>query len=835
MRAAGADEAAFREACGRGVAAILPVACAVLGALEVAYGLAHVLILPPEWSRVLAPLGVLSGAALLGLFAWLRWRSVAPARAHAVATAAVTLLVLDALAHLGVSRDPLQTTNVLLIMVGVALVFLSWPWFALAEGLCVVGWGAVAATLPRQPALGHFAFAILSTAVLAVILHHQRLGAARRAQALLAESEERGQQLRQALFASDEERSWMRAVLDALPAGLYVVDRQMRVRAWNRPREQGPLGVAHEAAIDRDLRDILSGAEGERTVASLRRVFETGREQVETLAPGFQVFEARRVPLLRDGQVTHVLSWFEDVTASRRADEALRESEGRFRTLFEHSPLPMFVYEAGSLRLLAANEELVRLYGYAPDELLSMRVTDLRDPAVRQGPPPSWLEAAGGASVQPAIDRHRARDGRALEVVVVARPIEMEWRDAHLAVVRDVTAERLLEAQVRQGQKMEAVGRLAGGIAHDFNNLITVVMGFAEMLRRGTAEDDPRRKEVQEIVRAAERAGDLSRQLLTLSRKQPSSPQPVDLREVLSRAERLLRRALGEDVELRCLWQGDVGVVRADPGQLEQVFMNLAVNSRDAMPQGGRLTISLDRGEPGEGAEEPGREAPVRITVTDTGVGMDEETQSRMFDPFFTTKEPGKGTGLGLATVYGIVTQLGGSVSVRSRPGQGTTFTILLPPAEGEAAGSRARPSSLPGGWETVLVAEDDAPVRRILAGTLRGLGYRVLEASRGLEAVDLCAAEGPVHLLLADVVMPQMSGRELADEVLAAGGQTRVLFVSGHAPEVVERMGGLRPGEIILEKPVSPQDLARAVRRALDGAPAAPAAAAPGPLGEPR
>jgi signal transduction histidine kinase/DNA-binding response OmpR family regulator len=388
-----------------------------------------------------------------------------------------------------------------------------------------------------------------------------------------------------------------------------------------------------------------------------------------------------------------------------------------------------------------------------------------------------------------------------------------------------------LESQLRQAQKMEAVGRLAGGIAHDFNNLLTAILGYGTLLLSRLREDDHGRQNVQEILKAGERAASLTNQLLAFSRKQVLQPKVLDLNALATNLEKMLRRLIGEDIELATSLDGDLGQVRADPGQIEQVIMNLVVNSRDAMPEGGKLTFETANATLGEdyvsrhlGAK-PGRY--VMLAVADTGVGMDAQTQARVFEPFFTTKEAGKGTGLGLATVYGIVKQSEGYISVYSEPGQGTIFKIYLPridqPVETATAGQAA---SVPRGTETILLVEDEEAVRRLARLILEGQGYAVIEAPSAASALAIAEQHAtPIHLVLTDVVMPGMNARELSQALTRIRPSARVLFMSGYTGDTIVRHGVLEPGIAFLQKPFTPADLARKVREVLDGAPLPPGA----------
>jgi two-component system, cell cycle sensor histidine kinase and response regulator CckA len=431
---------------------------------------------------------------------------------------------------------------------------------------------------------------------------------------------------------------------------------------------------------------------------------------------------------------------------------------------------------------------------------------------------------AGGASRTLDLElRWHCRDGRLRWIYLNASAVrDAEGRPLYLlAYLRDVTDRKSLEAQLQQAQKMEAVGQLAGGIAHDFNNLLTAILGSTELLLAGSTAADPSREDVQEISRAAHRAAALVRQLLAFSRKQVMQPRLVDLNTIVQEMGGMLRRVVGERITLRLDLDPALGHMTADPGQIEQVIANLGVNARDAMPNGGILTIATANVS-GPGAVHdallPG--TPVTaLTVSDTGTGMDEHVLAHLFEPFFTTKELGRGTGLGLATVYGIVRQSGGHIQVASRLGEGSTFTVYFPRADavpGPLSPLAPSEESVPGGTETVLVVEDEEAVRHLLSRVLRAKGYRVLEAPNAETAIVAATAAEAIHLLLTDIVMPGLGGPALAAQLAAGRPGMRVLFITGYAPEAVERRAHLVEAGGLLEKPFTADQLARKVREVL-------------------
>jgi PAS domain S-box-containing protein len=393
-----------------------------------------------------------------------------------------------------------------------------------------------------------------------------------------------------------------------------------------------------------------------------------------------------------------------------------------------------------------------------------------------------------------------------------------------VAVLRDVTRQRELETQLSQSQKMEAIGRLAGGVAHDFNNLLVVIQSYSELIREGLSEQDPIREDLGQVLDATRRAASLTKQLLAFSRSDAIQPAVLDLNDVVSGIERMLRRIIGEDIELLTELSESLGLVRADPGQVDQIILNLSVNARDAMPDGGQVTITtanvtLDSSY-GDAHPEFTPGDFVMLAVTDTGTGIDAETQSRIFEPFFTTKEVGKGTGLGLATVYGIVQQFGGQVRVYSEVGRGTAFKVYLPRLrDGSAVAVPPVPThAAPAVGGTILLVEDDAAVRQVASRILRERGYTVLEANRPSEARALCAQHGgKIDLLLTDVIMPECTGPQLARELTQQFPALRVVYMSGYPGGAAARAGSLEPGAIYVEKPFSPANLLEKVRATLE------------------
>ena len=526
------------------------------------------------------------------------------------------------------------------------------------------------------------------------------------------------------------------------------------------------------------------------------------------------------------GNITGVVLVFRDVTLRRRAQRQLEESESRYRLLFETNPQPMWVFDSASLAFLAVNQAAIARYGYTREEFLGMTLRDIRPPE----DVPEFLEHTRASTRTPHTDgpwRHRKKDGAILVVEIAAHPIQFGDTAATLVMAYDITERKHLEEELRQSQKLEAVGQLAGGIAHDFNNLLTVIEGYAEMIRADQPPEDVHRDSVNEILVAAQRAASLTRQLLAFSRRQILQPIRLNLNSNVTSTQRMLSRLLGENIRIHTALASGLWDVFADPGQMDQIVLNLAVNARDAMERGGALTIETANVERGaDAASLTGDLAEgeyVRLSVSDTGQGMDEETQRHIFEPFFTTKEVGRGTGLGLSTVYGIVKQSGGHIQVSSEPDKGSSFSIYLPravetaPADVKGA-SGAMPAQRTG--ETVLVVEDDATVRHLVVAMLKSSGYRVIAPATPHEALRICNEfSTPLDLLLTDVVLPETDGVEVAEKAVASRPKLRVLFMSGYTEHPVLRLPGFDRGAPFIQKPFTKATLTAKVREVLQRA----------------
>ncbi len=508
-----------------------------------------------------------------------------------------------------------------------------------------------------------------------------------------------------------------------------------------------------------------------------------------------------------------------------RIRHQLVEREELFRLISENAADMIAVVDPSGRRLYNS-PAYARILGYSNEELASTSFYDQVHPDDRHVAEQAVKEATGGSQVRAVQYRIRHKDGSWHVIESGASAIlDAQGKVEKFVIVnRDVSEQRQLEEKFRQAQKMEAVGRLSGGVAHDFNNLLGVIIGYAEFLQESLDPENSLRSSVDEILKAGKRAASLTRQLLAFSRQQVLDPKVLDLNAVVADMDKMLRRLIGEDIELSTTLGVDLGRLKADQGQLEQVLLNLVVNARDAMPQGGKLVIDTENMLMDEAFTRkypyPVQPGPyVCLTVTDTGIGMDADTKARAFEPFFTTKEKGKGTGLGLSTVYGVVKQSGGYIDIYSSPGAGTTFKIYLPRVE-EAIKSEAPAGVATSftGNETILIAEDEPSLRTLTRNTLELCGYKVLEAKDGVEALEISDRyKGPIDLLLTDMVMPGMGGRALAQALTRRRPETRLAYMSGYTGQAVGSQGPVDPGSVFLLKPFTRELLTRKIREALD------------------
>jgi two-component system, cell cycle sensor histidine kinase and response regulator CckA len=613
------------------------------------------------------------------------------------------------------------------------------------------------------------------------------------------------------------------AVLNADGLIRYVSPGVRRILGFAPEELVGKL--PSEVADPRILEPIMSNLEDVAREAGASRTFET-----EAMAKdGTELWlEITFTNLLHEPIVNGVVANFRDISERKRAEKALRRSEERFRNIFEAAPVGIGLVDLEG-RTIQTNRVVQEMLGYTDEEFAHMTFDSFTHPEDIAANIELFDEMVDGTRDFFQMEKRFIHKSGSIvwANLVVSLIRDLDGSPAYaLGMVENITRRKTLEDQLRQAQKMEAVGRLAGGIAHDFNNLLAVIMNCATFLAQSLDEDDPRLQDVKDIRASGERGANLVRQLLAFSRKEIVSPEVVDLNEIVDSMQSLLGRTLGEDIELDVVVCAEPCLTKVDPGQLEQVIVNLAVNARDAMPNGGTITITTDNVTVGEDFARlhPGMEPEsyVRLTMTDTGTGMNEEVLRHIFEPFFTTKARGQGTGLGLATVYGAVKQARGYISAYSEEGRGSMFSVYLPRTTDKAPSS-ASTVATPGsdrGHETVLLVEDDDSLRRLIRRMLERNGFTVIEAPNPSEGAQLFRANADrIAITVTDVVMPGASGKDLVSTIRDIDPSARVLYMSGYPEDVIAHHGVLEEGVPFIGKPFQEETLLKRLRAALDAA----------------
>jgi PAS domain S-box-containing protein len=618
------------------------------------------------------------------------------------------------------------------------------------------------------------------------------------------------------------------AILDNSPAIFTIRDLDGRFLSLNRQfektwhiRREDFIGKTSDGLVSPELADIVRAQD--------QAIVETGASQTHevtvTTPAGERTFLVLKFPLFGlDGVVYATCAISTDISESKQAVEALKETEQQFRATFEQAAVGI-VHNTLDAKWLRVNQRFCDIVGYTREEILERTFQDLTHPDDFEIDFDNLRRLVEDEIQRYSMEkRYRHKDGTIIWIYLTVSLVRGSSGEPKyfISVVEDITNRKRVEEQLGHAQKLDSIGRLAGGIAHDFNNLLTAILGFTEMAAERVSGDAETSEFLANTLHAGERAAALTRQLLAFARRQMIEPRVIDLNVLLLQLDKMLRRIIGEDIELIMLPEVPLWEVRADPSQVEQVIVNLAVNARDAMPEGGSLTIEtravvLDEEYARQYAEVvPGEY--VMLAVSDTGMGMTEEVKRHIFEPFFTTKGPGHGTGLGLATCYGIVKQSGGHLWFYSEPGKGSTFKVYIPRAQGVAAVTKEDIKHLAGGTETILLVEDEALVREFALRTLTDRGYKVLEAANGIDALAVASAyTEPINLLLNDVVMPHMGGKVLVEKVTLDRPNIAVLYTSGYTDQAIVHHGSLEEGVKFLQKPYTPSSLSRKVRETLD------------------
>ncbi|MBU1056153.1 MAG: PAS domain S-box protein [Proteobacteria bacterium] len=619
-----------------------------------------------------------------------------------------------------------------------------------------------------------------------------------------------------------------RTLFEGAAEGILIIDMENREFQYANPAICKMLGYTQDELKKMNVMDIHPQNDFDSFIPEFTELERKSGGMVKNIPcikkDGAIIYADFNTTLTSIDGIPCNVGFITDVTERKKSDDALKESQERFKILFEYAPDAIYLHDLEG-RFIDCNLAAEKMIGYSKEELIGKSLAELSlIPQESAEKAAKFLDKnAQGLPAGPEEFITNRKDGKQNYAEFRTFPLEIKGRKMVMGVARDVSERKNLEEQLRQSQKLEAIGILSGGIAHDFNNLLTTIMGNSELILMGLPKGDPLREEIEEIKVAGERAATLTRQLLAFSRKQVLQPAVVNLNEIALDMEKMLCRMIGENIELKTILSPDLGQIEVDESQIEQVIMNLVVNARDAMPEGGKITIetgNINIDEEYANAHvsvKPG--SYIMLSISDTGVGIPKENQAHIFEPFYTTKGKGKGTGLGLSTVYGIIKQSNGNIWLYSEPGKGTAFKIYLPRVEKPVSEMerKAKATDSLTGSETILVVEDDEMVINFIIKVLKGYGYKVLTALNGEEAIKVSEDyHGPIHLILTDVIMPGINSRDMEEELKSYRPELSVLYMSGYTDNAIVHHGVLDPGKIFIAKPFSPESLGRKVREVL-------------------
>ncbi len=823
----------------------LPNALFGVSVILAIFAVSHLFVLEQQSAVTISLVQGMAALVCLGLAVYLSSQRVPPRFAYGIGAGAALIVLFGILVHMWLIPEARLTTNLILFLLATGFLFLQPGWFVMITLMVWLGWGGTAWTAGPDQVWMHFGFALLAGTGIAWIVHFVRRNDVLKLHEMQVKLEERVEERTQELTRANEtlrheshERKKIANQLDLLSTALsaavnavMITDDEAHI-LWVNPAFTELTGYEEAEVLGKTPSLLKSGKHDPEFYRKLWETVREGKEwrgeMVNRRKSGELYTEEMTITPVKNSanHIAYYIAIKQELPDEEYVEGPLRESDRHYRNLFTNMQLGLFRTSPEG-KILLANPQLAKLLQFdTAEELLGMGIREFFSPRNRLESLIATLQEQN--SLKNFQTKLIGRDGTEIYTRIYVHALREPDGSIRYyeGTVEDITPQKNLEAQLLQAQKMEAVGHLAGGVAHDFNNLVTVIKGYSRLLLSEVEfdEDHPFYESLQQIDSAAERAETLARQLLTFSRQKATERKINNLNEVIENLDKMLHRLIEEDIELVLDLDPKLGNVQADAGQIEQVVMNMAVNARDAMPDGGTFTIQTREisGEEIHGMSFPlsPDERFVEINLIDTGLGMNQQTQERIFEPFFTTKEQGKGTGLGLATVRGIVEENEGHITVDSVPDQGTSFHIYFPVSREtqQSEGPQKMEVGQMRGTEKVLVVEDEQELRKLVSDVLKMYGYEVMDAVHGGQAVHLTKQlEEPIDLLVTDVIMPEMNGKELANYLTNKFKGIKVLYMSGHTDGVISQYDIFEKGNYFLAKPFTPTDLLQKVRIVLD------------------